>query len=119
MTGKQAGQPACLKSFTGQPLGLTYKFNATDLRNSPSARVAELLIGLGADVCGAEPNIPDGNDTGLNVPRVPATPEEVAAADAVVLLMDHPRFDLAMIEEHAPYVLDCRNRLSGANVETL
>ncbi|MEU0947540.1 nucleotide sugar dehydrogenase [Streptomyces canus] len=100
-------------------LGLTYKFNATDLRNSPSARVAELLIDLGADVRGAEPNIPDNDYTGLNVPRVDATTEEVAAADAVVLLMDHPRFDLAMIEEHAPYVLDCRNRLSGANVETL
>ncbi|MFD8295074.1 nucleotide sugar dehydrogenase [Streptomyces bauhiniae] len=100
-------------------LGLTYKFNATDLRNSPSARVAELLIGLGADVRGAEPNIPDGDDVDLNVRRVDATPEEVAAADAVVLLMDHPRFDLAMVEQRASYVLDCRNRLSGANVETL
>ncbi|WP_329383036.1 nucleotide sugar dehydrogenase [Streptomyces sp. NBC_01716] len=100
-------------------LGLTYKYDATDLRNSPSARVAELLIGLGADVRGSEPNIPDGVDTELNVPRVDANPEEVAAADAVVLLMDHPRFDLVMIEKHAPYVLDCRNRLSGANVETL
>ncbi|MEU3255936.1 nucleotide sugar dehydrogenase [Streptomyces sp. NPDC006997] len=100
-------------------LGLTYKYDATDLRNSPSARVAELLIGLGADVRGSEPNIPDGVDTELNVPRVDATPEEVAAADAVVLLMDHPRFDLVMIEKLARYVLDCRNRLSGANVETL
>ncbi|MEU8531095.1 nucleotide sugar dehydrogenase [Streptomyces sp. NPDC048629] len=43
-------------------LGLTYKFNATDLRNSPSARVAELLIDLGADVRGAGPNIPEGTD---------------------------------------------------------
>ncbi|MER6442169.1 nucleotide sugar dehydrogenase [Streptomyces sp. NPDC001185] len=100
-------------------LGLTYKYDATDLRNSPSARVAELLIDLGADVRGSEPNIPDRDDTELNVPRVNATPEEVATADAVVLLMDHPRFDLAMIKKHAPYVLDCRNRLSGANVETL
>lgn len=100
-------------------LGLTYKYNATDLRNSPSARVAELLIDLGAEVLGAEPNIPDGHDTKLNVPRVDATPDEVAAADAVVLLMDHPRFDLPMIERCATYVLDCRNRLSGANVETL
>ncbi|WP_432101081.1 nucleotide sugar dehydrogenase [Streptomyces sp. WAC 04229] len=100
-------------------LGLTYKYDATDLRNSPSARVAELLIGLGAEVRGAEPNIPESADTELNVTRVDATPEEVAAADAVVLLMDHPRFDLVMIEKHAPYVLDCRNRLSGANVETL
>ncbi|MEU3298166.1 nucleotide sugar dehydrogenase [Streptomyces longwoodensis] len=100
-------------------LGLTYKYDATDLRNSPSARVAELLIALGADVRGAEPNIPDSVGIELNVPRVGATPEEVAAADAVVLLMDHPRFDLEMIQKHAPYVLDCRNRLSGANVEPL
>ncbi|MEV6512914.1 nucleotide sugar dehydrogenase [Streptomyces sp. NPDC051642] len=100
-------------------LGLTYKYNATDLRNSPSARVAELLIDLGAEVRGAEPNIPDCDDTRLNVLRVDATPDEVAAADAVVLLMDHPRFDLPMIEKCATYVLDCRNRLSGVNIETL
>ncbi|MFF8998019.1 nucleotide sugar dehydrogenase [Streptomyces achromogenes] len=100
-------------------LGLTYKINATDLRESPSARVAELLTGLGADVRGADPNIPDGDDTKLKVRRVDATPEEIAASDAVVLLMDHARFDLAMIQESAPYVLDCRNRMSGANIEVL
>lgn len=100
-------------------LGLTYKYNATDLRNSPSARVAELLLDLGAEVRGAEPNIPDGDETKLNMPRVDATPDEVAATDAVILLMDHPRFDLSMIQQHAAYVLDCRNRLSGPNVETL
>ncbi|MFF7975778.1 nucleotide sugar dehydrogenase [Streptomyces sp. NPDC007905] len=100
-------------------LGLTYKFNATDLRNSPSPRVAELLIGLGAEVCGADPNIPDDAGTELNVVRVDASAEEVAAADAVVLLVDHTRFDLAMIQENATWVLDCRNRMSGANVEVL
>ncbi|MFI5888325.1 nucleotide sugar dehydrogenase [Streptomyces sp. NPDC051554] len=100
-------------------LGLTYKYNATDLRNSPSERVAELLIDLGAEVCGAEPNIPHSDDTRLNVLRVDATTDEVAAADAVVLLMDHPLFDLPMIEKCATYVLDCRNRLRGVNVETL
>ncbi|WP_432095448.1 nucleotide sugar dehydrogenase [Streptomyces sp. bgisy100] len=100
-------------------LGLTYKYNATDLRNSPSPRVAELLINLGATVRGADPNIPDGDDIKLNVPRVDASPEEITASDAVVLLMDHTRFDLAMIQKYATYVLDCRNRLSGANVETL
>ncbi|MFF5439823.1 nucleotide sugar dehydrogenase [Streptomyces achromogenes] len=100
-------------------LGLTYKINATDLRESPSARIAELLTGLGADVRGADPNIPDGDDTKLKVRRVDATPEEIAASDAVVLLMDHARFDLAMIQESAPYVLDCRNRMSGANIEVL
>lgn len=100
-------------------LGLTYKINATDLRNSPSARVAELLADLGADVRGAEPNIPDGADTELPVRRVDATPQEVAAADAVVLLMDHAHFDLPMIQQHATLVLDCRNRMAGTNVEVL
>ncbi|MER6230989.1 nucleotide sugar dehydrogenase [[Kitasatospora] papulosa] len=100
-------------------LGLTYKFNATDLRNSPSTRVGELLTALGAHVCGADPNVQESDATKLNVHRVDANPQEVAAADAVVLLMDHTRFDLTMIEKHASYVLDCRNRLSGANVETL
>ncbi|MEU7093059.1 nucleotide sugar dehydrogenase [Kitasatospora aureofaciens] len=100
-------------------LGLTYKINATDLRESPSARVAELLINLGAEVRGADPNILEGDDTKLNVPLVDASAEELAASDAVVLLMDHARFDLAMIEKNAPYVLDCRNRLSGPNVEVL
>lgn len=100
-------------------LGLTYKINATDLRESPSTRVAELMVDLGAQVRGADPNIPDGDYTKLNVPLVDATEEEIAAADAVVLLMDHATFDLAMIGESAPYILDCRNRLSGPNVETL
>lgn len=100
-------------------LGLTYKYNATDLRNSPSARVAELLTGLGAEVRGADPNVPESDTSKLNVPRVDASPQEVAAADAVVLLMDHTRFDFTVIEKNASHVLDCRNRLSGANVETL
>ncbi|MFI1014787.1 UDP binding domain-containing protein [Streptomyces sp. NPDC020965] len=77
------------------------------------------MISLGAEVRGADPNTPDGDDTELNVPRVDASPEQITAADAVVLLMDHSKFDLPMIEKNAPYVLDCRNRLSGANVEVL
>ncbi|MFI8433812.1 nucleotide sugar dehydrogenase [Streptomyces sp. NPDC079020] len=100
-------------------LGLTYKYNATDLRNSPSARIAELLTGLGADVRGADPNVQESDTSKLNVPWVDASLQEVAAADAVVLLMDHTQFDLTMIETNASYVLDCRNRLSGTNVETL
>lgn len=100
-------------------LGLTYKYNATDLRNSPSARVAELLISLGAEVRGADPNIREGDDTKLNVPLVEASAEEVTASDAVVLLMDHTRFDLTAIQKSARYLLDCRNRLTGPNVETL
>ena len=51
--------------------------------------------------------------------RVDATPEEIAAADIVVLLTDHDAFPFAEISRHARYVLDCRRVLSGPNVETL
>lgn len=55
----------------------------------------------------------------IQVPRVDVSTEEVAAADAVVLLIDHERFDYAVIST-AAYVLDTRRRLAPApNVEYL
>ncbi|GLF97718.1 hypothetical protein [Streptomyces yaizuensis] len=44
---------------------------------------------------------------------------EALTADAVVLLVDHDAFDYEAVELHARYVLDCRRRLSGANIEIL
>lgn len=101
-------------------LGLAYKANTSDARESPSARVAELLLDLGAEVRGADPHVVDDIRTDTRLIRVEATAEEIAASDAVVLLTDHAEFDYQSILEHAPYVLDCRNRLaSGANVDVL
>jgi len=53
------------------------------------------------------------------VARVDATPEEIAAADIVVMLTEHDVFSAADISQHARHVLDCRRVLSGPNVETL
>jgi UDP-N-acetyl-D-glucosamine dehydrogenase len=47
------------------------------------------------------------------------TEDEVRQADAVVLVTDHDRFDYDMVREHARYVLDTRNRISGHQVESL
>ncbi|WP_327297765.1 MULTISPECIES: nucleotide sugar dehydrogenase [unclassified Streptomyces] len=100
-------------------LGLAYKPNTSDARESPSGRVAELLLNLGAEVRGADPHVVDDIRTDRRLTRVVATAEEIAASDAVVLLTDHTGFDYETVLEHAPYVLDCRNRLSGANVDVL
>ena len=51
--------------------------------------------------------------------RVPLDAEQLAAADAVVLLADHDAFDLELVTQHAKYVLDTRHRLSGPTVESL
>jgi UDP-N-acetyl-D-glucosamine dehydrogenase len=100
-------------------LGLAYKPNTSDARESPSTRVAELLLGLGAQVRGADPHVVDDIHADARLVRVEASAEEIAAADAVVLLADHAEFDYDAVAAHAKYVLDCRNRLAGSNVEVL
>jgi UDP-N-acetyl-D-glucosamine dehydrogenase len=100
-------------------LGLAYKKNTGDARESPAIRVADLLLRMGADVRAADPLVTETAVLDPAVARVEATPEQIAAADAVVLLTDHDAFSAADIGGHARYVLDCRRVLSGPNVETL
>src|SRR5215469_6114536 len=100
-------------------LGLAYKKNTGDARESPAVRIAQLLTGMGAEVRAADPHVVEGSAVDGTVPRVEPTPEELAAADVVVLLTDHDAFDVDDIRTHARYVFDCRHRLAGANVESL
>jgi len=100
-------------------LGLAYKKNSGDARESPARRVASLLLDMGAEVRAADPHVVEDAQVDRRVVRVSLTPDELAAADAVVLLADHDLFDLELVTSHAPYVLDTRHRLTGPNVETM
>jgi UDP-N-acetyl-D-glucosamine dehydrogenase len=100
-------------------LGLAYKKNTGDARESPAARVVTLLADMGAQVRGADPFVVEGHGLDSRMVRVELTEQEVAAADAVVLLTDHDVFDLEMVGATARLALDCRHRMSGANVEHL
>jgi UDP-N-acetyl-D-mannosaminuronate dehydrogenase len=51
--------------------------------------------------------------------RVPLTADALNLADAVVLLTDHDDVDCKLVQREARWILDCRNRLSGTNVELL
>jgi UDP-N-acetyl-D-glucosamine dehydrogenase len=95
-------------------LGLAYKKNVGDLRESPATVVADLLGRLGATVRAAEPYA-----AVASVPLVDLTADEVAEADVVVVLADHDCFDYEMVEGTARYVFDTRNRCHGPNVEPL
>jgi UDP-N-acetyl-D-glucosamine dehydrogenase len=99
-------------------LGLAYKKNTGDARESPSHAVAELLVTLGAEVRCADPHVPP-----VQAPSgcalVEATLGEAAGADAIIVLVDHDDFDLPGITSAAPYVLDCRHVVEGPNVEHL
>ncbi len=100
-------------------LGLAYKKNTGDARESPAVRVAELLLRVGAEVRAADPLVTEPAVIDPAVARVDATPEEIASADVVVLLTEHDAFAASDVGRHARYVLDCRRVLSGPNVETL
>jgi UDP-N-acetyl-D-glucosamine dehydrogenase len=99
-------------------MGLAYKKNSSDARESPAAQIARLLAALGAQVSAADGHVPP-DCLAEEVTRVSITPDVVRAADAVVVLTDHDGVDYGLVEREARWVLDCRNRLSGAQVESL
>lgn len=116
-----AGLNARFKPVNGSRvllLGLAYKRNVGDLRESPALAVAETLSKLGADLRAIDPHVQP-----LNVPQgiklVHMSEDELQAADAVVLLADHDAFDFELVERASTYVLDTRNRCRGDAVESL
>jgi UDP-N-acetyl-D-glucosamine dehydrogenase len=113
-------------------LGLAYKANSSDARESPAVTLLEHLCRDGATVKVCDPHVSehftgavfdgaafDGAARGSCAERVALTPEQVAAADAVVLITDHAAFDMDMVVANARYVLDTRHRLDGPHVEQL
>ena len=100
-------------------LGLAYKKNTGDARESPALRVSQLLLDMGAEVRAADPHVVEQVKVDARLVRVELTQQELAAADVVVLLTDHDSYDYDLVTEHASFVLDCRHRLSGPNVEVL
>ena len=99
-------------------LGLAYKKNSSDARESPAIRVAHLLTGLGAHVSAIDAHVPEEHLAG-QVKRIQLTAETAREADSVVLLTDHDDLDYQIVQREARWVLDCRNRLSGPNIELL
>lgn len=99
-------------------LGLSYKKNSNDARETPATGVIEGLLALGAQVhvhdvhCGPHP-------IDARAPRVELSDELLTTSDLVVLVTDHDDVDYASVVRLAPYVFDTRHKLVGDNVEHL
>jgi len=100
-------------------LGISFKANVGDWRESPSFRVARLLHELGADLRAVDPHVaPDRFPEGCT--PVELTRQELEAADAAVLLVNHEAFDRDTVTAHSAYVLDAKGWLPVAdNVDHL
>lgn len=109
------------KSVNGSSIllvGLAYKPNSCDARNSPSMRVAKRLGALGAELRAIDPLI-DPSEVPLHVEMVPCSPQQIASADLVIILTDHDTLNWDLLERNSDRVLDTRNRLRTAGVERL
>jgi len=107
-----------LKGSTVALLGLAYKKNSGDIRESPALRIIELLHDLGAVVVGVDDHVVD-HYWPEGVEKLPFDIDALERADAVIVVTDHDDFDLEAVAQSDALVLDTRNRVSGPRVERL
>ncbi|HEU4800632.1 MAG TPA: nucleotide sugar dehydrogenase [Gemmatimonadales bacterium] len=92
-------------------LGVAYKKDIDDLRESPALDIIRLLEQFGADVSYHDPWVPSFTEDGHAFTSVPMTAESLAATDCVLVVTDHSNIDYAMVRQHASLVVDTRNAL--------
>ncbi len=100
-------------------LGLTYKANISDTRETPATPIIRRLRALGGIVVGHDPHVREFAVDGEPVTLIEDLDEGVAEADLVLLLQAHREYDLDAIAANAKRVLDTRGRMRGANVSRL
>jgi UDP-N-acetyl-D-glucosamine dehydrogenase len=92
-------------------LGIAYKKNVDDMRESPSVELMELLVKKGAVVEYSDPHVPvfpKMRQHHFDLKSVPLTPESIAGFDFVVLATNHDAFDYELIGKHARLIVDTR-----------
>jgi UDP-N-acetyl-D-glucosamine dehydrogenase len=98
-------------------LGVAYKKDVNDTRESPSLDVIRLLLRQGARVRYSDPHVPDISASGIVAETVPLTRESVEAADCVLLLTNHSAFDYDFIARHLRVCLDTRAAFHSRGIE--
>ncbi|WP_374655547.1 nucleotide sugar dehydrogenase [Dongia sp.] len=102
-------------------LGIAYKKNVDDLRESPALIIYEMLLKSGAMVTYHDPHIPTIKPTrehsGLSGLRsVALNAETIGAADAVLIVTDHDKVDYGLVAAHARLIVDTRNAMTRAGI---
>src|SRR5439155_2568526 len=92
-------------------LGVTYKADVNDIRESPALEIVEMLARRGAQISYADPFTPQLAFEGLKLSAVEPSADVLAAADCVLILTSHSAFDYGEIGEKASLVVDTRNAM--------
>lgn len=92
-------------------LGIAYKKNVDDMRESPAVEVMELLREAGAEIAYSDPHVPifpKMREHSFDLSSVELTPETIASFDALVLATDHAKFNYEMVRQNARLIIDSR-----------
>jgi UDP-N-acetyl-D-glucosamine dehydrogenase len=92
-------------------LGVAYKRDIEDIRESPALDIIRLLEGQGARVSYFDPHVPRFREDGQEFRSVELTPDVVASADCVMIVTDHSAVDYRMIKRTAKLIVDTRNAI--------
>jgi UDP-N-acetyl-D-glucosamine dehydrogenase len=102
-----------LKGAKVAVLGVAYKKDIDDYRESPVLEIVKLLEKYGADFQTVDPHIQSFKVDGKEYETVEFTPELLESADLVLITTDHTAFDYELIAEKSKVVFDTRNALKG------
>lgn len=92
-------------------LGIAYKKNVDDMRESPAVHLMELVRASGGEVGYSDPHVPTFpkmREHVFDLSSLELTPSILAGADAVIVTTDHDKFDFALVQEHASLIIDTR-----------
>jgi UDP-N-acetyl-D-glucosamine dehydrogenase len=106
------GQGKAVRGASVLVLGVAYKRDIDDIRESPALDIIRLLEGQGARVTYSDPHVPRFREDGQEFRSITLTPEVVEAADCVVIVTDHSSVDYRMIKQRAKLVVDTRNAIA-------
>jgi len=95
-------------------VGVAYKKNIDDIRESPALDVIRLLHQRGAEVDYHDPHVPVLKEEGIALSSVPLTAERLTQADCTIIVTDHTAIDYKLIARHARAVVDTRHVLPKA-----
>ena len=101
-------------------LGIAYKKNVDDNRETPAAEIIEHLVHLGANISYHDPHLPrfpEMRKYELNLESIELTPDILAATDCVLIITDHDAVDYELVGEHAGLIVDTRNAMASVAPE--
>jgi len=90
-------------------LGVSYKKDLGDCRESPAIEVIRLMEKDGAEVVYHDPHVPEFEEHGIGMASVPLTEELLAEANLVIITANHSCIDYPWVVSKAQHVLDTRN----------